>query len=294
MERQAKAEEPDNGIRIWLEVKDPGEASRFYSEVLGWERLSGGGDGFCLLRLPDGKAVGLIRGDAEDDCLPHSADGKLASGGLLYVRVPDIAGWREALVARIDASGAPFSDIEESGGPRTLTITTPEGYRIAYWQTVELAEDDLLELYAAGPERLEAAVSGLGEAELDWALAPGKWTIRQQVLHIVDLELAAAHKLKFILASSNPAREYRSTRFDQDEWAAGMVYHLRPIADEVALFRQLRRHLLALLAHLPDGLKRSVTNSAGKTETAARLLQAMTGHAAGHMRRVEEIRRLHE
>ena len=45
---------------------------------------------------------------------------------------------------------------------------------------------ELLSLYADGPAMLEAALVGLSESGLDRAKAPGEWTIRQIVHHVVD------------------------------------------------------------------------------------------------------------
>ena len=44
----------------------------------------------------------------------------------------------------------------------------------------------ILNLYADGPAKLEAALAGLSEPDLDLALTSDSWTIRQIVHHIAD------------------------------------------------------------------------------------------------------------
>ncbi|MDO3681810.1 DinB family protein [Paenibacillus ehimensis] len=198
----------------------------------------------------------------------------------------------ERLQHRAAAAGGRWLDETEPGCWRTVTITTPEGYRAAYWQELFPSDEETLALFAAGPDRLEAALAGLGEAGLDLARAPGTWSIREQVLHVVDLELAALHKLKFALAGPERGRVYNGNGFSQDAWAAGMRYAARPVRAEAALFRLLREHVLCVCEHTPGALARSVIAS-GREETAGRLMKMMAGHANVHIRRIGEIRKQH-
>ncbi|MDF2719085.1 MAG: Glyoxalase/bleomycin resistance protein/dioxygenase superfamily protein, partial [Paenibacillus sp.] len=243
-------EQLDRKAKIALEVGGLAAAVKFYSGVLGWmsndPEAFEGADKYIWLQMPDEELALLYeRGMSEDavNRMVKSESSRMKSGDRFYIRVPEAAGSLDPLLRRAEAAGAVQKDEVEPLCWRTLTLRTPEGYGIAYWQEFETAEEDILALYASGPDKLEAALAGLCEADLDLAIAPGKWTIRQQVLHVVDLELAAAHKLKYILADSEPGRSYVSSRFEQDAWAEGMNYAERPIAAEVALFRLLREHI---------------------------------------------------
>ncbi|WP_369009671.1 DinB family protein, partial [Lysinibacillus sp. GbtcB16] len=71
-------------------------------------------------------------------------------------------------------------------------------------------------MYAAGAGELEESVAGLTAEQLGLALEPGKWSIREQVLHVVDLEQVAIHKVKFALAE--PGRTFQGNSFSQDDW----------------------------------------------------------------------------
>lgn len=297
-------------IKFVLDVADPAAAWRFYEEVFGWERTGtsredGGGE---LLRMPGGelallqRAEGAEGGGGEGETTGTTATAKAASGPLpkrpmpgdrIYVPVPDGDNSLDRIKQRAEMAGAPVRDETEPSCWRTLTITTPEGYRAAFWQEMEAESGDIVKLYASGPDRLEAALAGLDESALDQAIAPGKWSIRQQVLHMVDLELASVHKLKYIAGSTEPDRVYTGNRFTQDEWADAMCYSGRPIAVETALFRLLREHVMLLHNHIPGVLERSVLVGGGRRESAIRLMKSMAGHANTHIRRILEIRELH-
>jgi catechol 2,3-dioxygenase-like lactoylglutathione lyase family enzyme len=295
-------------VKVVLDVADPAEAGWFYEEVLGWERAGtnreeGGGE---LLRMPGGELALLQRPDgAKGDrgetlgataaVNPGPVPNRPAPGDRVYVLVPDgAAGVLDAVKRRAEAAGAPVRDESEPFCWRTLTVTTPEGYRVAFWKELEASPGDIAAAYASGPDRLEAALAGLDESALDWALAAGKWSIRQQVLHLVDLELASVHKLKYIAGSTEPDRVYTGNRFTQDEWAQAMRYADRPIVVETALFRLLREHVMLLHRHIPGFMERSVRVGGGRHESAIRLMKSMAGHANTHIRRILEIRELHE
>ncbi|TMV51641.1 glyoxalase [Paenibacillus mesophilus] len=287
----------DRKAKIALEVDGLAAAGKFYCGVLGWNRLEPEAydiaDKYVWLQMPDEEPALLYeRGMSEEaiGCMIKSEFSRIKPGDRFYIRVPEEAGSLDPLLRRAESAGAVQNDELEPLCWRTLTLRTPDGYTVVYWQEFEAADEDILALYASGPDRLEAALAGLDEEDLDMAIAPGKWTIRQQVLHVVDLELAAAHKLKYILADADPGRTYVSSRFEQDAWAVGMNYATRPIATEVALFRLLREHIRIVCSHIPGSLQRSAIVGGGRTETAARLMKSMAGHANAHIRRIVEIR----
>lgn len=170
-----------------------------------------------------------------------------------------------------------------------LTFRDPDGYEIALFEAVPLSDEQILRWYEAGPERLEAALHGLSDRDLDLARAPGKWSIRQIVLHVVDSDATSLQRVKFGLAE--PGRVVRANPYDQDVWAAGLDYARRPIAAEVALFRALRAHIGGLVRHLPDAMDRTICSETGQATAVRSLLQMLAGHALDHVEQIRETRR---
>ena len=104
----------------------------------------------------------------------------------------------------------------------------------------------LLKKYLQLPDRLEAAVAGLSEAELD--LRGEGWSIRQYVHHTVEGELMWQLYLRAILGTNGiefPIQWYFT--ISQDEWAQRWASDKRAIEPTLALFRASTRSLAELL-----------------------------------------------
>ncbi|MBL8234748.1 MAG: DinB family protein, partial [Bryobacterales bacterium] len=95
---------------------------------------------------------------------------------------------------------------------------------------------ELVERFRSGGERIAALMSGIPEAQVDRAPAPGKWSIRQILCHIADTELIAGDRIRRILAEDNPTL----IPFDPDAWATKLDYDRREISSTVEILRRLR------------------------------------------------------
>lgn len=65
------------------------------------------------------------------------------------------------------------------------------------------------------PERLQAAIQGLTEAELDLPYREGGWTVRQVVHHVADSHMNAYTRFKLALTEENPTIK----PYFEDRWA---------------------------------------------------------------------------
>jgi hypothetical protein len=111
--------------------------------------------------------------------------------------------------------------------------------------------ETILKKYLQLPERLEAAIAGLSEADLDLTLGEG-WSIRQYVHHTVEGELMWQVNLRVIIGTNGvefPFRWYFA--LPQDEWVQRWAYDKRPLAPTLALFRAGTRTLADLLRNVP-------------------------------------------
>ena len=64
------------------------------------------------------------------------------------------------------------------------------------------------------PAKLEAAVAGLTDKQLDTPYGEGKWTPRQVVHHVADSHMNALARMKLILTEAKPTW----FAYKQDEW----------------------------------------------------------------------------
>src|SRR5712671_3752929 len=106
---------------------------------------------------------------------------------------------------------------------------------------------DLLERFRRGPELLAVVLTGVFGEEEDFAIAPGKWSIRQIVAHLADSELVGAHRLRQVIAEDNPTL----IAFDQDAWTRNLDYAVRKPKQSLETFRRIRAENYDLLKGLP-------------------------------------------
>jgi hypothetical protein len=148
-----------------------------------------------------------------------------------------------------------------------------------------LAED--LERFRRGPELLATVLTGAAGEEIDFAPAPGKWTIRQIMAHLADAELVGAHRFRAVIAEENPAL----TAFDQDAWMRNLDYARRKPTQSLETFRRLRAESYELLTGLPESaFERKGLHSEDGPMTLRRLLEGYASHAESHALQLQAIR----
>jgi hypothetical protein len=148
-----------------------------------------------------------------------------------------------------------------------------------------LAED--LERFRRGAEVLATVLTGAAGEEVDFAPAPGKWTIRQIMAHLADSELVGAQRMRLVIAEENPTL----TAFDQDAWTRNLDYARRKPTQSLETFRRLRAENYELLKELPEAsFERSGMHTENGRMTLRSLLEIYAAHAESHARQLQSIR----
>lgn len=146
---------------------------------------------------------------------------------------------------------------------------------------------DLLERFRRGPELVAVAITGAAGAELDYAPAEGKWSIRQILCHLADSEIVAVDRFRRVIAEDNPA----IVAYDQDAWARNLDYGRRRISQALETFRHIRAENYELLKELPEAaFERAGTHSERGRVTLLALLRIYTEHAEKHARQLRAVR----
>ena len=157
----------------------------------------------------------------------------------------------------------------------------------------------LLKRYLQLPDRLEAAIAGLNESDLD--LRGEGWSIRQYVHHTVEGELMWQLFLRAILGTDGiefPIQWYFA--LTQEEWAEHWAADKRAIEPTLALFHASTRSLAELLRHIEsDAWKHygRVTWPGDKAETRLTVRDIVLihiGHMDQHEADIQAIRELHK
>jgi hypothetical protein len=108
--------------------------------------------------------------------------------------------------------------------------------------------NEMIRRYKDGPDRLDAAVRGLGDAELDYRPRDGGWSAREVVHHTADSELTSAIRLRKLLAEDDALIH----GYDEMEFSRRLHYRERPVNASLAAVRASRETSASILECLDD------------------------------------------
>jgi hypothetical protein len=150
-----------------------------------------------------------------------------------------------------------------------------------------MSHTELIERYLKGCDVLADAVNNVDPAILDKVPAPGKWTIREYVIHTFDAEIVTAARLRAMMAQPG----VNLMGIDQERWTAGLHYEKQPVEDALAAFRGLRR----MTANMMRAASEETWNNKGlhpkRGEMSVLMLfEGIAGHCENHAHTIRELR----
>lgn len=153
-------------------------------------------------------------------------------------------------------------------------------YASYYERYVSLVpEGDILSTLAEQTDSTLRALRGIDEEKAGHRYAPGKWSIKELVGHIIDTERIFAYRaLRF---ARNDRTELPG--FEQDDYIINSAFDALPLEELAREFEFVRNGNLLMLRHLDDAAwqRRGV---ASENEVSVRALAyIMAGHERHHM-----------
>ena len=109
-----------------------------------------------------------------------------------------------------------------------------------------VGSSDPVAIIEATPAKIAETVKGLSAAAIDYKPSPEKWSIRQQMAHLVDAELMMGARFRW--AASQPGKAI--TAFDQDKFAATAKYESVPVELSLSTFTAGRRWTVDFIRRL--------------------------------------------
>ena len=140
------------------------------------------------------------------------------------------------------------------------------------------ADRPLAAVLHEAPAELERLLSALPAARETFAYAPGKWTLREVLGHVIDAERLFSYRALHVArgdAADLPG-------MDQDEWAAASNAGERPVADLLSEFRGLRAANAALFASFDEETLSRRGTASGFEFTVRALIHIIAGHELHH------------
>jgi DinB superfamily len=170
--------------------------------------------------------------------------------------------------------------------PLSLRVPRPgsDEYAAFYGRYVALVEDDALDalrgLATSTPNLLLRAT----EAQAAFRYAPEKWSVKQVVGHLCDVERVFGYRaLRIARADATPL-----PGFDEDAWAANAGSDARDMADLVAEYRALRASTLALFASFDEAAYARRGTANGHPISVRALAHVIAGHERAHVAMLHE------
>ena len=147
-----------------------------------------------------------------------------------------------------------------------------------------LGNRDPLQALGETPEKIRQVVSGWGEKQWNGSYAPGKWTGRQILIHLVQTELALTTRVRFALSEDN----YRAQPFSQDAWMANEPgSDGRTALDAYVALRRL--NVLLFRGLTPEQRRRTFQHPEYGELSPDWVAAQLAGHDLHHLAQLERI-----
>src|SRR5947209_4213338 len=153
-------------------------------------------------------------------------------------------------------------------------------YAPYYDKYVSLVHDgEVVETLERQIEDTLALLRGVGEERAGHRYAPGKWSIREVVGHMIDTERIFAYRALAIARGE----QQPLPGMDQDEYMAGANFDARTLSDLLDQFEHVRRANVLMLHGLSDEawVRRGVAS--GNEVTVRAIAYIIAGHEAHHV-----------
>ncbi len=154
---------------------------------------------------------------------------------------------------------------------------TPAEYFAYFERYVSLIkEDDVVALLNAQADVVYAALTGLSHERAGSRYAPGKWSVREVLGHMIDAERIFGYRALSIARGE----KFSLPGFEENDYAAVAGHDRVPIDELAEEFATLRRSHALMLMHLDDDAWRRM----GVVNQNATSTRAMAFILAGHVR----------
>ncbi|HEX5831177.1 MAG TPA: DinB family protein [Gemmatimonadaceae bacterium] len=158
-------------------------------------------------------------------------------------------------------------------------------YLAYYARYIDRVPDgDILAHLEGQIEDVRARLGTFSEERAGFRYAPGKWSVREVVGHMIDVERVMAHRaLRFARADVTPL-----PGFDENAWIAPAGFDARALASLLDEAAAVRAATLALFRNLPEEAWSRGGEANGAHVTVRALAWIIAGHERHHLTLIEE------
>jgi uncharacterized damage-inducible protein DinB len=145
-------------------------------------------------------------------------------------------------------------------------------------------DGDIVELLRENSATLGASIAALDDARSAYRPEAGKWSIREMLGHLIDVERVFVYRALFIARGDTTPL----ASFDQDDYAAAAGSDARRISDLRDELRALRESTIRFFASLPAGAWTRVGVAGGNNLSVRAIAHIIVGHTKHHLQVLAE------
>ena len=137
----------------------------------------------------------------------------------------------------------------------------------------------ILETLARQGDEMRALLGKLSDAQARFRCAPGEWSVKEVVGHVIDSERFLFHRALSI-SRNDPAP---LPGYEQDDYVREAGFDGRPLRDLLDEFELLRRANVLALRHLTPAASLRRGSADGKGVSVRALVYILAGHVDHHV-----------
>lgn len=155
-----------------------------------------------------------------------------------------------------------------------------------YYQTYlkKVPDGDIIQILAQQMEETRALIKTLPPGKADFRYAPGKWSVKEVIGHMVDTERVFAYRA--LCFSRNEKTHLPS--FEQNDYVENANFAQRTLEDIAEEFRLVRQANIILFRSFDEEIKMRRGIASGVELTVRAIMYIIAGHELHHRGILEE------
>jgi len=150
-----------------------------------------------------------------------------------------------------------------------------------------MLDRSVIDRFEAGGDAVLNSFQGLSREDLVAFPIPGKMSVQQVIIHIVDSDMVLIDRMKRVLTQDNPPL----LGFDENGYVKELFYDEQSAQDAATIFKLGRKNFAKVLRKLPDAaFERIGTHNERGPLKLIDILTMCTNHATHHLKFVAEKR----
>lgn len=158
-------------------------------------------------------------------------------------------------------------------------------YAEYYQRYIDLIEgEDIINILSSLNKETSDVLNSFPQSKGNFAYAPGKWSVKEVVGHMMDTDRIFAYRA---LAIARGEKQPLPS-FDQDEYVKNGKFNLRELSDLTYEYRLLRESNILLFKGFEQSVYSNRGVAAGNEVTVLALMWMIAGHQKHHLNILRE------